>query len=205
MKKGDSNLRASDLKAGFDEVGIGALAGPGCCAVVVFPKNQTPIAGVKDSKKLTAKKREELAPRIVEEAVFVGVGWASAKVIDEWGMAEAWRRMALDALEGMPKVGELWIDGEREVRGYEGRQTTVVRGDSLLWVIGAASIVAKVARDLTMTELSESYPEYNFQSNAGYGTKEHIAAIQRVGLCLQHRKTFLRKLLRTQRTQEGGR
>ena len=183
------------LVAGLDEVGVGSLAGPSCAAVVVFPKNATPIAGVKDSKKLTAKKREELAPRIVEEAIFVGVGWASAKVIDEWGMAEAWRRMALDALEGMPKVGELWIDGEREVRGYEGKQTTIVRGDSLLWIVGAASIVAKVARDLTMAELSKTYG-FGWERNAGYGSKEHIAQILKRGPSLQHRMTFLKKLFK---------
>ena len=163
------------LVGGLDEVGVGSLAGPSCCAVVVFPKNSTPIKGVTDSKKLSAKKREELAPRIVEEAVFVGVGWASAKVIDEWGLAEAWRRMVLDALEGMPAVEDLWIDGERDIKGYEGRQTTVVRGDALMWIIGAASIVAKVARDRTMRELAESYGGYDWARNMGYGSKAHIA------------------------------
>ena len=188
--------KVHNLVAGLDEVGVGALAGPSCCSVVVFPKGATPIKGVTDSKKLSAKKREELAPRIVEEAVFVGVGWASANVIDEWGLAEAWRRMVLDALEGMPRVEDLWIDGERDIKGYEGRQTTVVRGDSLMWIIGAASIVAKVARDRTMRELAESYGGYDWARNMGYGSKAHIAQILKVGPSFQHRKTFLKKLFK---------
>lgn len=184
------------LVAGLDEVGMGSLAGPLCIAVTVFPKTKTPITGVTDSKKLSAKKRIVLAPRIVEEAVFVGVGWASSKIIDEWGLAEAWHRAALDALEGMPKVEMLWIDGEREVKGYEGKQTTVVKGDSLLWIIGAASIVAKVARDLTMHELSQSYRGFGWERNSGYGSKEHIARILKGGPSPQHRMTFLKKLFR---------
>jgi len=185
-----------DLLAGLDEVGTGALAGPIAIGVVVFRQDARPIPGVTDSKQLTAAKRRALAPIIVEQAVYVGIGWASASVIDSLGLAEAWRRAALDALEKMPTVQALYIDGIRAVDGYRGQQHTIIKGDATMWQIGAASIVAKVLRDQEMFDMAKHFPGYGFERSVGYGTNRHIQALRKLGLCPLHRRTFTLKTLR---------
>ena len=194
-KKESSTEEPLDLLAGLDEVGTGSLAGPCTVAVAVFPVDARPIPGVTDSKKLSPAKRKELAPIIVEKAVYVGIGWASSDVINEFGLAEAWRRAALDALEHMPAVQALYVDGIRMVDGYEGTQHTIVRGDSKMWQIGAASIVAKVLRDTEMEDMDQIYSGYGWLKNKGYGTQAHIAALKKIGLSPIHRKKFTLKIL----------
>lgn len=192
-----ANLRRRDgnaLVAGLDEVGMGCLAGPVTAAVAIFPRNATRIEGVTDSKKLTHKKRMELVPLIFEQATFVGIGWAPPKVVNDYGLSEAWRRACLDALEGAPEVELLQVDGNKEVKGYRGYQETYVKGDALKWRIGAASIVAKVLRDLEMCDLGEFYPGYGWESNAGYGTLVHNNALCRLGPTSYHRDKYLRNL-----------
>jgi ribonuclease HII len=183
------------LVAGMDEVGTGALAGPACIAVVVFPRHYPRIKGVNDSKQVSKEHREELAPLITQQATWVGVGWASSDTIDACGIWGAWQIAAREALEGMPEVSELWIDGNRKVEGWPGKQFTLVKGDAnpMYWWIGAASIVAKVARDLTMRQLAASYTGYGWKRNVGYGTKEHWEGLRKHGATTQHRKLFLRK------------
>lgn len=192
MPNQGSSKEADVLYAGMDEVGMGCLAGPLCIAVAIFPKDMKKLEGVGDSKKIYPNKRKKLAPVIMQQATFFGLGWAQPEVIDELGMAEAWRRAATDALEGAPDVRILMIDGDRKLQGFAGEQQTIIKGDAKVWQIGAASIVAKVVRDMEMVGMSKYYPAYGFERNKGYGTEEHIAALRKYGPCPYHRKTFLK-------------
>jgi len=175
---------------------MGALAGPICAVVVVFPTNATPVKGVGDSKKLSSSKRAELAPIIMQEASFFGIGWAHPSVIDLLGLEEAWRRACLDALEGAPEenINILKIDGDKHLRGFAGEQEGIARGDALVWQIGAASIVAKVVRDLEMDGMSRHWPSYHWEKNRGYGSEEHVEALCRLGPSSYHRGLFLKKI-----------
>lgn len=193
ISKGCPNS-ARSLLAGLDEVGAGSLAGPIAVAVIAFPENARTIEGVRDSKKLSKKKREALAPLIVREAAYMSIGWASADFINEHGAGEAWQAACHDALQEV-EFSTLFVDGVRPVREYHGRQTTIIRGDSNIWQIAAASIVAKVARDLEMTDLAPYFPAYQWEKNSGYGTRAHIDAIKTYGPCYLHRKKFIRKVV----------
>jgi len=190
----ESSREAEGLSAGLDEVGMGCWAGPVCVSVVAFPVGTEPIKGVDDSKKLTFKKRLDLAPIIMEQAAFVGIGFSSPSVIDKRGLSEAWRRACLDALEHAPHFTCLHIDGNKTVRGYDGRQITYVKGDSLVWQIGAASIVAKVVRDLDMMDMDKHYPQYHWGSNMGYGSEAHRQGLEKYGPNHYHRGKYLRNL-----------
>jgi ribonuclease HII len=192
MPKGDSRKEEGGLLAGLDEVGRGCVAGPMCVAVVAFPRKMPPIGGVKDSKKVSEKKRMELAPKIVEAASFVGLGWVTPAFIDEHGMTKAWQTAAMEALEGL-NADILLIDGRDRVYNYKGKQNPIIKGDEKHWQIGAASIVAKVSRDIHMIDMAVYYPEYNWAQNKGYGSKEHLAAILEHGVNQYHRKSFLKK------------
>ena len=159
--------------AGVDEVGRGPLAGPVVCAAVILPLGEEKrIAGINDSKKLSAKKREELAALIRERARAYAIEEVSNEVIDEINMVLTDGNMTLD---------------------IEAPQRSIVKGDALVASIGAASILAKVYRDALMREYAKLYPEYAFERNAGYGTAAHIAAIREVGICPIHRRTFVTK------------
>lgn len=204
MRK-ESFREAEGLSAGLDEVGMGCLAGPICVAVVAFPAGTEPMKGVTDSKKLSASKRLKLAPEIIRAASFVGVGWAHPQVINDRGVSEAWRRACLDALEGAPSFTCLNIDGNREIRGYEGRQITFVKGDSLVWQIGAASIVAKVLRDMDMVEMGAHYPQYRWEKNAGYGSADHQKGLILHGPNHYHRGKYLRNLYAKHSHELNGR
>jgi ribonuclease HII len=186
--------RPDELVAGMDEVGLGPLAGPVCSAVVVFPVGYPPIEGVTDSKKVSAKKRLKLAPLILEQATFVGVGWSAPSVVDAFGVSEAWRRAGIDALEGMPKISVLRIDGTRELKGFSGKQECIIQGDAKVWYIGAASIIAKVARDTEMAYLSDFHPSFGWAKNKGYGSKQHLEALAKFGPTRHHRGLYLRKI-----------
>lgn len=180
------------LSAGLDEVGMGCWAGPVCVAVVAFPSGTEPIEGVGDSKKLSFKQRFDLAPVIMEHASFFGVGFAHPHIVDERGLSEAWRLACLRALNGAPKFTCLHIDGNKTIRGYQGRQLTYVKGDSLVWQIGAASIVAKVIRDIDMMDMGTHYPQYHWGSNMGYGTASHQKGLKVHGPTHYHRGKYLR-------------
>lgn len=186
--------RAEGLSAGLDEVGMGCWAGPICVATVAFPAGAEPIEGVGDSKGISFNERMRLAPVILQQATFFGVGFSHPHVVDEVGPREAWRRACLDALREAPDFACLHIDGDRCVRGYRGRQITYVKGDALVWQIGAASIVAKVIRDLDMIEMGEHYPQYRWASNMGYGTAAHQEGLAKYGPTHYHRGRYLRNL-----------
>jgi ribonuclease HII len=194
MRKANSPNIPVVLKGGLDEVGRGCLAGPLCIAVVAFPSNYHPIPGVADSKKVPKHTREKLAPLIVKEASFFGIGWATPKFIDDYGMNAAWQYAAMEALRHAPEM-ELVVDGVDTVIGYTGRQKAVVKADDLHWVVSAASIVAKVLRDNEMVEMAEHHPIYGWEKNSGYGSAGHRKQILLGGPCYQHRMTFLKKLI----------
>ena len=182
-----------DLICGVDEAGRGPLAGPVCAAAVILPKGLV-IPGLNDSKKLTDKRRRELFPIIQQEAVSFGVAFASQEEIDEINILQATflaMRRAIDQLDPKPRFA--LIDGNRET-DFGVPCKTVVKGDSLSANIAAASVLAKVTRDDWMIEAAEKYPGYGFEIHKGYGTKAHYAALEKLGPCAIHRRTFLKKL-----------
>lgn len=176
------------LVAGIDEVGRGALAGPlTAAAVVLLPHPH--IEGLDDSKRLTPRRREELAAVIHAQAVAVSISHVPAVDIDALGVTAALKRAIVHALSGLGCVPDhVLLDG-LPLRVVE-NETAVVKGDSKVAAIAAASIVAKVARDQLMREFASTYPEYGFEINKGYGTPEHIDAIARVGPTVLHRRSF---------------
>lgn len=182
-----------DLICGVDEAGRGPLAGPVCAAAVILPKDLV-IPGLNDSKKLTDKRRRELFPIIQQEAVSFGIAFASQEEIDEINILQATflaMRRAIDQLD--PKPDFALIDGNRET-DFGVPCKTVIKGDSLSANIAAASVLAKVTRDNWMIEAAEKYPGYGFEIHKGYGTKAHYAALEKLGPCAIHRRTFLKKL-----------
>ena len=181
-----------DLICGVDEAGRGPLAGPVCAAAVILPKGLV-IPGLNDSKKLTDKRRRELFPIIQQEAVTFGIAFASQEEIDEINILQATflaMRRAIDQLD--PKPDFALIDGNRET-DFGVPCKTVIKGDSLSANIAAASVLAKVTRDNWMIEAAEKYPGYGFEIHKGYGTKAHYAALEKIGPCAIHRRTFLKK------------
>ncbi len=182
------------LIAGVDEVGRGPLAGPVVCAAVIMPLDDDKIiVGVDDSKKLSAKKREELAEKIKATALAYSIVEIDEKTIDEINILEATKlgmKKAIETLDLVP--GMVLTDGNMHI-DVQFPQYSVVHGDALSYSIGAASIIAKVHRDKMMDEYDTQYPAYQFIKNKGYGTAAHIAAIKEQGLCPIHRRTFTKK------------
>ena len=177
---------------GVDEAGRGPLAGTVCAAAVILPEGEI-IPGLNDSKKLTDKKRRELFPIIKEKAVAYGIAFASEAEIDEINILQATflaMKRAIAQLEG--KADFALIDGNRET-DFGIPCLTVIKGDSRSANIAAASVLAKVTRDVYMEELAEKYPDYGFEIHKGYGTKAHYAALTEHGMCDAHRRSFLKK------------
>ena len=176
---------------GIDEVGRGPWAGPLVVGACVLGDSQ--IEGLTDSKKLTAKKREALAP-IIREKAAVSLGWVSAAELDRIGLSKALCKAARLAVKQIHvPFHEIIIDGtvnflrDTPLAGYV---QTMTKADLLVPEVSAASIVAKVARDEYMYKLAEKYPGYGFEKHVGYGTAAHKAALKLLGPCPQHRKSF---------------
>lgn len=181
---------------GVDEAGRGPLAGPVCAAAVILPPNLV-IPGLNDSKKLTDKKRRELAPLIREQALAYGIAFATHEEIDSINILQATflaMERAVAQLQIRPDL--LLIDGNRE-KDFGIPVQTVVHGDSRSANIAAASVLAKVTRDDYMLEMAKQYPEYGFEIHKGYGTKMHYDALRTNGACPIHRQTFLKKFYGT--------
>lgn len=181
--------------AGLDEAGRGALAGPVAAAAVVLPHDKKllrrTLAGARDSKQMTPKARERLAPRIKHCALSWAIGFATPDEIDALGIVAATRLAAGRALEAMPFLPDyLLTDFRLELPELDLPQVALVRGDQLSLSIAAASILAKTARDAVMRELDEQYPPYGFASHKGYGTVQHRRAIAQHGYCPIHRISF---------------
>lgn len=181
---------------GIDEAGRGPVAGPVYAAAVILdPKN--PIEGLNDSKKLTPKKREALYDEIREKALDYCVARVTAKQIDETDILSADMLAMKNAFEQLkPFSGIVLVDGDvLPDIAPDGELKNVIKGDAKSEAIAAASILAKVERDRYMCELSEKFPGYGFDKHKGYGTKAHYEAIEKHGLCPEHRKSFLKKIL----------
>ena len=182
---------------GVDEAGAGPLAGPVYAAAVILPE-QWDLPGLNDSKKLTEKKREALFPLICQQAVAWSVAFATAEEIDEMDILNA-RMLAMQrAIDGLsPAADFALIDGNRDHGSRVAIATphrTIVKGDSRSASIAAASILAKVSRDRSVsTELEGRYPQYQFARHKGYGTKLHYAMLDQYGPCPEHRRSFLKK------------
>ena len=176
--------------AGVDEVGRGPLAGPVVAAAVILPADHE-IMRLNDSKKLSAKRREEMDRVIRQEAVSFGIGIVSQQRIDEINILQATyeaMRQAVGQLEPAPEV--LLVDAVT-IPGVSAEQIPIVKGDAKSASIAAASIIAKVYRDRLMTEYDIKYPQYAFASNKGYGTKAHIEALKKYGPTPLHRRSFI--------------
>lgn len=183
-----------ELVAGIDEVGRGPLAGPVVAAAVILPK-ECKIEGVNDSKKLSAKKREELYDVILEKALSYGIGIVSNERIDEINILQATYEAMREALSQLsPKADYILADAVTIPR-VSTPQRGIIKGDAKSMSIGAASIVAKVYRDRLMEAFDEVYPGYGFGANKGYGSAEHIEGIKKLGITPIHRKTFVKNFL----------
>lgn len=227
MKAHEDELRAEGYRyiAGIDEVGRGPLAGPVYAACVILPEDFD-VPGINDSKKLSAKKREELSDVIKERAVAWGLGIADNNEIDELNILEATKtamKRAIVAVRDMlAERGLLASDGETHAQDMllidavkldAGMPSeSIIKGDEKCLCIAAASIVAKVARDSFMTEMDSVYPGYDFAGNKGYGTAKHYEGLRTLGKTPIHRKTFLKKFDENPETghkpvkkDEGGR
>lgn len=181
--------RGIDQIAGVDEVGRGPLAGPVVAAAVILPQDEK-ILNLNDSKKLTAKKREELAETIKSKAIAFGYGIVEADEIDRINIYQATLKAMELAIRNLNKAPEhLLIDAVKLPQVTIG-QTSIIGGDGKSASIAAASILAKVYRDNLMLELDRLFPQYSFKRNKGYGTKEHLSALKEYGPCLYHRKSF---------------
>ena len=177
--------------AGVDEVGRGPLAGPVVCAAVIMPfDTERIVVGVDDSKKLSAKKREQLAEEIKQKALCFSIVEIDEKTVDEINILQATRLGMKRAIENLQITPETVLTDGNMTIDIPHRQHSVVHGDALSYSIGAASIIAKVHRDKLMDEYAKTYPHYAFDKNKGYGTAEHIQGIKEHGLCPIHRRTF---------------
>lgn len=175
--------------AGVDEVGRGPLVGDVVTAAVILDPNK-PIAGLADSKKLSEKKRNALAEEIKEKALCYHIARASVAEIDELNILHATMLAMSRAVEGLAIQPEfVFVDGNRLPKLSMAAQS-VVKGDSLVEEISAASILAKVARDQEMVDLDAQYPEYGFAGHKGYPTKAHFAALKQYGATSHHRTSF---------------
>ena len=177
---------------GVDEAGRGPLAGPVCAAAVILPPNLE-LPGLTDSKKLSDKRRRELYPVIMEQAVAYGIGLASHEEIDQINILQATflaMERALEQLRVRPDL--VLIDGNRK-KDFGIPAETVVKGDSLSASIAAASVLAKVTRDDIMIAMAQENPGYGFEIHKGYGTKAHYDALRTLGPSPIHRMTFLKK------------
>ena len=213
MRVREEELHAEGYKyiAGVDEVGRGPLAGPVIAAAVVLPEDFD-VLGIDDSKKLSEKKRNELFEIITQKAVAIGVGGVDEKTIDEINILQATKLAMKRAVEACEiklreKLGSGETDSDPEghvidyilfdamkIEDIDIQQESIIKGDAKVLAIAAASIIAKVTRDLMMVAYDNEYPGYAFAKNKGYGTKEHYEGLHAQGMCPIHRRTFLKNL-----------
>jgi ribonuclease HII len=180
------------LVAGVDEVGRGALAGPVVAAAVIMPENMESkwCEKVRDSKQLSPSTREMLYDYIIDTGIAVGTGEASHEVIDRLGIVNATYIAMKSAIKMMEKVPQFVLIDYLWLPGIGIPQKGITNGDSLCFSIACASIIAKVTRDRMVMEMDSIYPGYGLVRHKGYGTKEHLECLQRMGPCPAHRRTF---------------
>ena len=175
---------------GIDEAGRGPLAGPVCAAAVILPRGLD-IPGLNDSKKLTAKRREALYDIITEQALAYGIAFASEQEIDEINILQATYEAMRQAIEKLNPQPAVLLNDAVRIPQVAIQQVPIIKGDAKSVSIAAASIVAKVTRDRMMEQYEEVFPGYGFARNKGYGSKEHIEALQTMGPTAIHRRSFI--------------
>jgi len=185
---------AWQLVAGVDEVGRGALFGIVVAAAVILPKDQIPYlaqAGVRDSKKLSPQRRQQLVLEIKNTALAWQIGFATVAEIDEINILQASLLAMHRAVTNLAVTPQMClVDGNQEIPNLPIPQETLVKGDGRSLVIAAASILAKVYRDCLIRDLAPTYPQYHLEKNKGYGTPQHLAALREHGASVQHRRSF---------------
>ncbi len=202
LMKYEEEYAAYGLICGIDEAGRGPLAGPVVAGAVILPQD-CEILHINDSKKLSAARREELYEVILEKAVAVGVGMVGPQRIDEINILQATYEAMREAISKLNEKPDILLNDAVTIPGIGIRQVPIIKGDEKSISIGAASIVAKVTRDRLMAEYDRLMPEYGFASCKGYGTKEHIAALNQYGPSPIHRISFIRKFIQCGKCRNG--
>jgi len=180
---------------GIDEAGRGPLSGPVVAGAVVLPKGCR-ILYINDSKKLSAKKREELFDVIMREAISVGVGIISPSRIDEINILQATYEAMREAIQKLTITPDILLNDAVTIPRIDIAQVPIIKGDAKSITIGAASIIAKVTRDRMMIEYAQIFPEYGFEKHKGYGTAAHIQALKEYGPCPIHRRSFIKNFVK---------
>ncbi len=194
LKVYEKKYAAFGYVCGIDEAGRGPLAGPVVAGAVILPPD-CQILYINDSKKLSAKKREELYSVIMEEAVAVGIGMVSPQRIDEINILQATYEAMREAIHNLSVEPDILLNDAVTIPEVAIQQVPIIKGDAKSISIGAASIIAKVTRDRLMEEYDKILPEYGFASNKGYGTKAHIEALKTYGATPIHRRSFIQKFI----------
>ena len=197
LKEYEIELYKSGLQyiCGIDEAGRGPLAGPVVVGCVIMPKESF-IEGVNDSKKISEKKREKLYEEITKQAISWSVGIVDQKEIDELNILQATKKAVTIAINSLKvKPDRILVDALEHINTLGIPYTSIIKGDEKAYSISAASIIAKVTRDRIMYEWDKIYPQYGFALHKGYGTAKHIQAIKENGICMLHRKSFLKNYI----------
>jgi len=185
-----NSLPPETVVVGVDEVGVGPLAGPMMACAVAFRAGHVPIPQVTDSKKLTEKTRERLRHYILDQCLDVGMGWVDADEYDSIGASESRRQVLIRAVNDLTiEAGHIYVDGDLYIRELAHAEL-VVKGDEKIWIVGAASIVAKQEQCAAMAQFHARWPQYDFIKHHGYGTRVHMSALAEHGPCPVHRRSM---------------
>ena len=197
MRHFEEEYAAFSYICGIDEVGRGPLAGPVVAGAVILPKDEE-ILYLNDSKKLTAKKREELYDVIMEKAVATGIGYASPERIDEINILQATYEAMREAINKLGQTPDILLNDAVTIPKVPIKQVPIIKGDAKSVSIAAASIIAKVTRDRLMVQYDEIMPGYGFAENKGYGSQAHIEALKKLGPTPIHRRSFIKNFVTIQ-------
>jgi len=185
-----SSLPKGAVVVGVDEVGVGPLAGTMFACAIAFRAGHAPIYGVTDSKKVTEKSRERLLPKILDQCLDVGMGWVDADEYDRIGASESRRQVLIRAVADLTiDVDHTYVDGDLFIKELDHTER-VVRGDEKIWIVGAASIVAKQMQCAQMASFHARWPQYGFNHHHAYGTRVHMDALSKHGPCPAHRMSM---------------
>ena len=192
----DRALAKGNIVAGVDEVGRGPLAGPIVAAAVILDNSSVEdiILYINDSKAIAERKREELAEEIKKRAISYSIASCSNNEIDEKGIGYCNNKIFLDAVHGLSMKPHLVLSDGYKIKDYPGDNIAIIKGDAKSASIACASIIAKVYRDKLMKEYHETYPDYDFFHNVGYGSTKHLNALKELGPTKLHRMSFLKKI-----------
>jgi len=190
----DYYQKGKNYIAGIDEVGRGPLAGPVMTCAVILPKGCN-ILGINDSKQLSAKQRQFLCMQLKKAAIDISISLVESDEIDRINILKATQKSMAQSINNLTVTPDIVLTDAIHIPNINIEQLSIIKGDNKSISIAAASIIAKVTRDKLMVDYSKKYPNYGFEKNKGYGTKEHIEAIKKYGLCPIHRRTFVKHFI----------